>query len=190
MSTFKLCTGLLLGLTCLQLSAGGLSKLGNSKAEKVAASFYFGKERTPSLVIRANRIYTDYERKGFYRIGLLPLQVLEDVTIEVRRSDFVIGNSDQLTKWFTTRAATRTEIRNFTILTGTEEQTRLTSSLARITSQGDCDLFGLVRLHSGTNITTASHATLKLGGPQIGELILLTSTPRTNQLFGCFSSGL
>src|ERR1035437_1821123 len=37
--------------------------------------------------IHAARLFTDYERHGFFRIGLLPIPVAEDIQIEIRSAD-------------------------------------------------------------------------------------------------------
>jgi hypothetical protein len=47
----------------------------------------------PVLIIRIDSIFKDYQRKGFFRIGLLPQWVAEGVTLEFREcaSQFLAG---------------------------------------------------------------------------------------------------
>jgi len=45
---------------------------------------YLKSESLPVAVFRANRIYHDHQRKGFFRIGGLPLLVLEGLSLELR----------------------------------------------------------------------------------------------------------
>ena len=47
----------------------------------VTVPFYQAGEPRPYAALRVQRISKDYERRGFFRIGLLPVLVAEDVTL-------------------------------------------------------------------------------------------------------------
>ncbi len=48
---------------------------------------YSGNEAEPAVVIRLDKAYTDYQSKGFFRIGLLPIGVIEGVTFRLQHPD-------------------------------------------------------------------------------------------------------
>src|SRR5882672_7348979 len=60
------------------------SLFGASRIENFVAPVYleFGEE--PVAMLRIKSVSTEYQRKGFFRIGLLPMLVLTEIAIEVR----------------------------------------------------------------------------------------------------------
>ena len=156
---------------------------GQFKAHSITTAFYSGTERTPSVVVRVDDIYTDYERRGFFRVGVLPLGVMEGFNLEVRQSESVTNSLVQMQNWIGVQASKRLEFRNVKILTYGGGTNQLESSRGRIVSHGRWELFGKVRFFSGTNELVASSATLQVTGPQTGQLIFATAPPCTNNLF-------
>jgi len=156
---------------------------GRFKAHGVVTAFYEKMEQTPSMIVRADDIYTDYERKGFFRIGILPVGVMEGVTFELHHPESLTNSLAQMRGWLGSQAAKRMEFRKVSFLTFAGETNRLESGRARFSSGGRWELLDGVRLISGTNQVAAAHATLQVAGKQTGQLVLATDPPCTNNLF-------
>lgn len=165
------------GQAVTRLLAGGL------KAEGVTLSFHADLENPPAVTLKVERVYTDYARKGFYRIGILPLAVLEGVTIQVHHPEFVTNSLAAVHTWIGSREARRLEMRNVSIVVGQSGTNLLQSGRGRVLSGGRWELFDSVRWHSGTNQITASKAMLQVTGSRTGELIWSTNPIGTNHLF-------
>lgn len=156
---------------------------GRMKARGVVTALYTGAEQTPSMIVRADSIFIDYERKGFFRIGVLPLGVMEGVTFEVCRPELVTNSLVQLHDWIGSQAAKRFEFRKVSFLTLAGSTNRLESGRARIVSDGKWELLDGVRFRSGTNQFEAPRATLQVAGEKTGQIIMATTPPLTNNLF-------
>ena len=104
---------------------------GEGKARGVVASFYSGTERTPSVVVRVDSIFTDYERKGFFRIGVLPMGVMEGFDLEVRHPKSITNSLAQTLRWINARAGKRLEFRKIKIFTEAGRRCQLASSQAK-----------------------------------------------------------
>lgn len=156
---------------------------GRMKARDGVTAFYTGAELTPSMIVRADNIFTDYERKGFFRIGVLPLGVMEGVVFEVCRPELVTNSLVQLHDWIGSQAAKRFEFRKVSFLTLAGSTNRLESGRARIVSDGKWELLDGVRFRSGTNQFEAPRATLQVAGEKTGQVIMATTPPLTNNLF-------
>lgn len=175
-----------IGLTLVLPANGQLASdllSGRFKAQGVITAIYTGAEFTPSVVIHVDDIYTDYERKGFFRIGILPVGVLEGVTFEVCLSESVTNALTQLNNWLGYQSTKRLELRRMNLLTFSGSTNRLESSRARMIPNGRWELMDGVRFFSGTNQLSAPRATLQVTGRKTGQLIMLTDPPLTNNLF-------
>jgi hypothetical protein len=54
------------------------------RMEKAVMAVYRHDSTEVAAFVRANRIYWDYQRRGFFRIGVLPAVVMQGLNIEVR----------------------------------------------------------------------------------------------------------
>lgn len=156
---------------------------GRMKARGVVVPFFAGQEQTPSMIMRADRIYTDYERKGFFRIGILPIGVMEGVTFEILHPESATNSLAQLHRWLGPQAAKRLEFRKVNFLPFAGSTNHLASGRVRFVPGGRWELLDGVHLFSGTNQVEARHATLQVAGKQTGQLIMATDPPFTNNLF-------
>jgi hypothetical protein len=52
---------------------------------RITVPLYARDSTQPVGVLRAERLRPDYERRGFFRIGVLPMLVAEEVTLEAQR---------------------------------------------------------------------------------------------------------
>ena len=153
-----------------------------SSARGVVTTFYQGTEQPPSLVVRIEGVYTDYQRKGFFRIGLLPVGVLEGVVLELNHLEYWTNSMAQLHRWLESRSVKTMEMRRLTLLMPAGVTNRLESVRARVGAGGKLHLFDGVSFVSGTNHLRAARGTLQLTGARAGELVLETLPPCTNSL--------
>lgn len=156
---------------------------GRTRADGVVVPFYDVMDQTPSMVLRADAIYTDYERKGFFRIGVLPLGVMEGVTFELRRPTSLTNSLANMRRWVGAQAAKRFEFRKVNFLVFEGGTNHLESGRARFSSDGSWELLDGVRFHSGTNQVAAPRATLQIAGEHTGQFVMTTDPPYTNNLF-------
>ena len=63
-------------------AAGNLFSGGTQQAKGVAI-YVDRAKKGRAAVIRIDALYKDYQRKGFFRVGLLPVAIAEGVTVEV-----------------------------------------------------------------------------------------------------------
>ena len=147
---------------------------------------YDGTETEPTVVIRLDEVHKDYERKGFFRIGLLPIGVMKGVTFELHHPESVTNSLAQLHQWLGAGAGKRLELRRVSFLVSAPETNRLETGRARLAADGKLALLDGVRFASGTNQIRAGRGVLQITGAQAGQLVLETTPPWTNTLFGRF----
>ena len=131
-------------------------------------------------VITVDKVFTEYEKHGFFRIGALPVAVLEGVTYEAKDPAAAAKNLVRLPVWLGSEAGKHVELRGVKLVaspTSSVEGGRLLFS-----DNNRWELADGVRLISGTNEFRAASATLQVAGARAGELILHT-TPRTTNTF-------
>jgi hypothetical protein len=136
------------------------------------------------MVVRLDRVYTDYQSKGFFRIGLLPIGVMEGVTFQLRHPDSVTNALAQMHQWLGAGAAKRLELRRVKFLVPAPVNARLESGRAQVAPGGKLELFDGVSFASGTNQMRAARGVLQITGEQAGQLVMETAPPWTNNLFG------
>lgn len=150
-------------------------------AREVVIPFYLGEERQPSLVVKLDHLSNERQRKGFFRIGVLPLLVAHGVEIEVRTPENFSAVRQQFHEHLAGRELKNAvELRGFT-LTIPRSQTTLTAQKVRLLSADAWELNGDVRLVTATATNTFSKATLITSGASAG--ILRGERNRTYNLF-------
>jgi hypothetical protein len=155
---------------------------GRFSGRGIVTTFYEGTEQPPSLVVRIESVHTDYQRKGFFRIGLLPVGVMEGVALELNHPEYWTNSLAHLHQWLGPNSAKTLELRRLTLLVPADVTNRLESARARVGAGGKLDLFDGVSLVSGTNHLRAARGTLQVTGARAGELVLETIPPCTNSL--------
>jgi hypothetical protein len=155
---------------------------GRFSTRGIVMSFYEGIEQPPALVVRIESVYTDHQRKGFFRIGLLPVGVMDGVALELNHSEYWTNSLAHLHQWLGPHSAKTLELRRLTLLVPAGVTNRLESARARVGAGGKLDLFDGVSLVSGTNHLRAARGALQVAGARTGELVLETIPPCTNSL--------
>jgi hypothetical protein len=163
-----------------------------SQMKNVEVPLYVGNDAQPAGVVRVGRVFTDYERRGFFRIGALPLLVLEGVTIELTRPEQAQAALVQARGWLgagspesasvstnggaTTSARPKVEranrvldCRNLTLVIPGSVTNVVRAGRARIAADGQLELTENVRVE-GLLPLQARQARLQMSGPNCGEL--------------------
>lgn len=143
-----------------------------TEIKKVTAPVYLGDELQPVAIIRADHVFGDYQRRGFFRIGVLPMLVLDGLSLELcdtTRLSTVLTNVSALLN--VNHGATRVvEGRNFSLLFPAQKKADVRAQLIRLQSKTEWRLQdGVVHRPDGTSIQFR-RATLRVAGPESGEL--------------------
>jgi hypothetical protein len=126
----------------------------------------------PSAILRVGHIFSDYQRRGFFRIGVLPLLVIDGPVVEIRdpmKLSEVLSTvhceiffKDHLTK--------SAEARDFSVRFGSEGGFLLQARLVRLERSGQWRLHeGMVK-RPGAPAIAFQKASLQITGREVGEL--------------------
>jgi hypothetical protein len=147
-------------------------------ARDLLQRFYFENLPQPSATLRVNWIHKDFERRGFFRIGLLPLVALEEFQLEIPRPELAADSFGQLQSWLkSTHGGHRLELRKVSLVIGKATPCRLACGRIRFNPTGEWELLDGVSLLAGTNEIRAASASLRVNGAEAGRLILKESAP-------------
>jgi len=164
---------LFLGVTAWstpQSSIGAVQLVGTI-ASDVTISDYIKKDLSPVTQVHAARIFTEYERRGFFRIGLLPVPVVENVSIIIRSADCLTNNMFEARFWNRPgMGVRRLKFRNVEIKLFGEKQPRLRADGAQVGREGAIELSNVSLPNSSEQSTPIPHATLQVNGSAIGWL--------------------
>jgi len=143
------------------------------EVESLVQHFYFEREPEPCATLQVDSIHKDFERKGFFRIGVLPLVAMEKFQFEISKPELAAYGFDQIQAWIkSAHGGNRVELRNVSFIVGASASSELTCERLRFGSGGEWELLDGVNLRAGTNELHALKATLQVGGPDSGRLIL------------------
>jgi hypothetical protein len=164
---------LLAVIAILSLQPGRtIAGLAVSEADDLTISEYpphGGLEMT--VDIHASRVFEDFQRWGFFRIGALPLLVAENVRITVQSEQYLTNAFADLDGWRPPGDRFRRfEVRNLEITIRGENQPLLRVASARIGAAGVVNLKAVaVRGLNGWQPVIPT-ATLQVSGPAAGWL--------------------
>ena len=147
-----------------QIHAGGLF---GSAAEHVTLTEY--DDVQPVCKIQAARIFVDHEKWGFFRLGLVPLAVVQSAHVQIASADRLTNALASLNSWkLSSGGLRRLEIRDLEISLFGDKTPRLRAATARPNASGALDL-SKVSLTGGPTVSI-SKATLQMIGPDAGRL--------------------
>ena len=141
---------------------------------------------SPAAIVRVDKVYTEYEKHGFFRIGALPIGVLEGVTFEAKDASPQGRNLERLASWLGADAGSHLELRGVRFIASPSSS--LEAGRLRPTGRERWELSGGVAFVRGTNTLRADKATIQVTGPNAGLLILQTTPPSTNTFLFCNST--
>ena len=124
---------------CAQSAAGLLG--GELALKGGVINLYSGAETEPATVVRLDQVRKDYETKGFFRIGILPIGVMDGVTFELHHPESVTNSLAQLHQWLGPRAAKSLELRRVKFVVSAPVTNRLETGRAQLAADGRLALF-------------------------------------------------
>jgi hypothetical protein len=140
-------------------------------ATNVVVNIYPESGLEPLATVRANQIHRDFQRRGFFRIGLLPIPVAENVEIQIQSADCLTNAMLGLQSWDRPSVGVRClELRNLEIRLSDEKQPRLSAANARVGQAGTLELTKVSLFNATGQPTSISKATLQVDGPSVGWL--------------------
>jgi hypothetical protein len=116
-------------------------------------------------------MFIDYERHGFFRIGLLPIPVVENVQIQIQSADCLTNALFGLHSWSQPSiGASRLELRNLEIKMFGEKEPRLSAASARVGQDGVLELSAVSVFNATGQQTSIPKAALQAAGSSAGWL--------------------
>lgn len=167
---FQCCILLILVLTPL-LTANAQNKLFDYQTaiRGLAIPCYMGTNTPPAAVIRVKEVSHDFQRRGFFRIGVLPLLILKGVTVEVLDRTRLAALLARVKKLSAAKqGADAIQIRDFSLVCSVPHQVVLRARSVR------AEAGGRWRLEQGTVTVASSHplsfhdGILSVSGPEAG----------------------
>ena len=152
-------------------SVVSVAGLAGTTANEVTLSEYDSKDLSLVFQVHAARIFTDYERRGFFRIGLLPIPVAEDVQVQIQSADCLTNALFALRSWNQPSVGVRRlELRNLEIKLFGEKQSRLRAVTARVGQNGTVELSTVSVFGIAGQQASIPKATLQIAGSSAGCL--------------------
>ena len=127
--------------------------------------FYMPGESKPYAALRVQRVVKDFDRRGFFRIGLLPVLVADSVTLRIlqpSRAPATIAAADELTK----TAANVVEWRNVELFYSDERIPRLRAARMRPSPKAGWEVWDATVLR-GTNQVQCRYGRLSVERDQL-----------------------
>ncbi|MGA2747791.1 MAG: hypothetical protein ABSG59_03365 [Verrucomicrobiota bacterium] len=174
------------GAACLLFAQGQAQTLAELlqngySLQHAVIPLYSETDRQLSTVVHVDKAFLDYQRKGFFRIGILPMGALEGVTFEVRNAASAPRTLHQLGRWLGGGDGSRVELRQVKFLYQTNS---LEAGRVQVRSADRWDLFDGVRMVCGGAERRASRATLEISGQRAGQVVLDAAPDSTNAFLG------
>jgi hypothetical protein len=144
-------------------------------AKGVVVPLYVAGQAEPAAVLRIEKVYTDFQRRGFFRIGLLPMLVAEGVEVELRSQEHILAALKQVGDYLQRRGrATTLELRRVVIELPGRSAPRLEAGRVRFRPEGSWELAGGVRWRGASAEVQASSGTFCPAGDRAGQLLMAT----------------
>jgi hypothetical protein len=145
--------------------------LAGTTANEITLSEYDSNDLSLVFQVHAARIFTDYERRGFFRIGLLPIPVAENVQIQIQSADCLTNAMLALHSWNQPSVEVRRlELRNLEIKLFGEKQSRLHAVTAHVGQNGTVELSTVSVFGIAGQQASIPKATLQIAGSSAGCL--------------------
>lgn len=132
---------------------------------------YNNKDLSKIVQVHADRMFVDYERLGFFRIGVLPKLVFENIQIEIQSAETLTNVLGHLQTWKSSTAISqRLELKNVEIKIIGETHPRLSAATAHILKGNAIELFCVSLRYPDAQPIFIPKAILHLTGPSLGKL--------------------
>jgi hypothetical protein len=146
-------------------------------ASNVCVAVYLKSDPSPVAIVRAAVIHEDYQRRGFFRIGVLPMLALEHLTLEVRDPKHLSRVLTNATAFLARKGEARKAVegRNFALSFRSKPDGWVTARSVRLEGRDAWSLAqGTVDMPLGKPVNFRQ-ATLTISGPQAGDLFCDTT---------------
>jgi hypothetical protein len=146
-------------------------------ASNVCVAVYLKSEPSPVAIVRTRAIHEDYQRRGFFRIGVLPMLALERLTLEVRDPEHLSGVLTNATALLGRKGEARKAVegRDFALSFSSKPDGLVTARSVRLEGRDAWSLAqGAVDMPPGKPVNFRQ-ATLTISGPQAGDLLCDTT---------------
>jgi hypothetical protein len=134
------------------------------KVEGLVIPIYTRPSPEPESILSVSNIHLDFQRKGFFKIGMMPVLVLDGVVLSLRNTNILASHMTQLSHWIQPDKATRVELRNFVLRNENSKTNLLEAGLVRLLPDGSWQLANGVRAISGANLVEIPAANYRLQG--------------------------
>jgi hypothetical protein len=143
-----------------------------ARATKALIAIYPDVGLRPIAIIRADQIYGDYQRRGFFRIGVLPMLVLDGLSLEICDTNQLSAALIRAGTHFDCKgkASSAVEGRNFSLSFSGQTNGAVHAQTVRLASGTEWLLQdGTVDQPAAASISFR-RASLAVAGPKAGEL--------------------
>jgi len=162
--------------------------LGRTSLKNAVVPVFVRQEEKPVAVAQVGRVFTDYQRRGFLHIGLLPMTVLEGVTIEIIEPQKTALALASLHDWLNVPKGGRlVEFRRLKITCKGVATHELAAARVRAALNGQWELLDGVKYQAGALNVESPRARLQVIGERAGALYWESPQPATNNLFTAFT---
>jgi hypothetical protein len=121
--------------------------------------------------VHTTRAFIDHEKWGFFRLGLLPVPVVEGVQVQIQSAGCLTNVLSDLNSWNASSGVSRRlELRNLDISILDEKEPRLHAAIARVGRSGSLELSNVAVGRDGGVPVSIPKATLQISGPASGCL--------------------
>jgi hypothetical protein len=143
----------------------------------VAVPVYLDSRPEPAAILRADRIFRDYQRRGFFRIGVLPLVVFEGLNLEIREPERLSAALSAVSGQFAVKDNVKKAVegREFTLRLGQEGDGQLRARRVRLEDGTVWRLQEGSVERAGAAAIAFRRATLTITGARAGELTCETT---------------
>jgi hypothetical protein len=131
----------------------------------------YNKDASKIVQVHADRMFVDYERLGFFRIGVLPKLVFENIQIEIQSGETLTNVLGDLQTWKTSTAISqRLELKNVEIKIIGETHPRLSAATAHTLKDNVLELVCVSLRYPDAQPIFIPKAILHLTGSSSGKL--------------------
>lgn len=158
------------------LGGRGASPKPYVSVNNLVVPFYAAGQSEAVAVLRVEHVFRDHERRGFFRIGLLPLLVGEGVRLEFRDAGVAARELDRVRQGVeSSLGGDRIEMRRVRMSCGGTPARVLSATRLRTEKDGRWRLLEGVSVQIGETRRSVSNAVLQVSGPRAGRLTLETA---------------
>lgn len=131
----------------------------------------------PAAIFRVHHIFSDYQTRGFFRIGVLPLLVLDGLNLEIRDPARLSAALNTTSEYFAVKANAKKAVegRDFVLSFASDKNARVQARSVRLESGTEWRLQEGTIFPSGAAPLPFRKATLAIAGPQAGQLSFETT---------------